>query len=104
MHLFRGQGAGRPIDELAARSDDDRWLAVVRGGELILVDDADGSERVVAGAEVHGMWPSFTQVAAFDRESRHLIYFRVVDGVRTVVIRDLAGTGTARSRFPARRC
>jgi hypothetical protein len=90
MHLFRGEGAGRPIDELAARSRDDRWLAVVRSGALIVVDDADGSEHVVPSAEVHGMWPYVTQVAAFDRESQHLIYFRAVDGARTVAMRDLA--------------
>ncbi|MEO7731494.1 MAG: hypothetical protein ABIY55_11015, partial [Kofleriaceae bacterium] len=85
-YLFRGGGDGQAIDELLSVSPDERWLVIARDGQLVLVDDAQGIERVIARAARAANHEAHRGVA-FDAESRHLAYLSA-DG--TVVIRDLA--------------
>ena len=85
-YVIRGEGAGQPIDGFVTSSPDDRWIAVLRDGKLVLIDDADGTEHIVPEADIldPGVAPRF------GGDSRHLLYFRIVDGARIPVIRDLS--------------
>ena len=88
-YLIRGAGDGIAIDGFVAASSDDRWLAVVRDGALVLIDDVSGHEQVLHGADVRGEWPNPRQVAAFDVNSTHVVYVSLVDGQSRVVVREL---------------
>jgi hypothetical protein len=46
-YLIRGGGEGIAIDGFVEASSDDRSLAVVRGGVLVLIDDVSGREQVL---------------------------------------------------------
>jgi hypothetical protein len=89
-YLIRGGGEGIAIDGFVAASSDDRWIAVVRGGVLVLIDDISGHEQVLPGADVRGELSTARQIAAFDVDNTHLSYARIVDGHGSVVIHDLA--------------
>ena len=50
LFLVLGGGMGTRIDALASRSPDGRWLAVVRGGKVLLVDAETGDFFELRGA------------------------------------------------------
>jgi hypothetical protein len=88
-YLFRGGGDGEAIDGWIARSPDDRWLLVLRGGALTLIDDATGTVSVVTDAEVPPYRHGLRGLATLDGESKRLAYVRRGTGSRVVVVRDL---------------
>jgi len=89
-YLIRGGGDGIAIDGFVEASHDDRWLAVVRDGALVLIDDASGREHVLAGADVRGEIATGRQIAAFDADSTHMVYATLVNGQSRLAIRELA--------------
>lgn len=92
-YLFRGGGAGEPIQELVAVSPDERFLAVMRstwdGDKLVLIDDTNGRETTITDADVRSDQRGRSRVAEFDADSKRLIYFRA-SSPGTIVIRELA--------------
>ncbi|MEO7729719.1 MAG: hypothetical protein ABIY55_02020 [Kofleriaceae bacterium] len=88
-YLFRGGGGGDTIDGLLARSRDDRWLAILRDGALVVIDDTSGTASVVSDADTQPGPRGIAGLVAFDDESRRLVYFRRSTARRVVVIRDL---------------
>jgi len=89
-YLVRGSGEGVALDAFAAASRDNRWLVVVRGGTLVLIDDVSGVERVLPDADVRGEASGSRAVAAFDSLDEHVVYARLVHGSSRVAIRALA--------------
>ncbi|MEO7729494.1 MAG: hypothetical protein ABIY55_00870 [Kofleriaceae bacterium] len=89
-YLIRGGGEGEAIDGYVARSRDDRWIVVLRGGHLVLIDDAQGTESILADAEVQAFEEEIIELAAFSDDSKRLIYLRAHSEVRTLVVRELA--------------
>jgi hypothetical protein len=51
LYLVLGGGDGTRIDAFVGQSDDGRWLAVVRGGKVELVDGQTGEVRELRGAD-----------------------------------------------------
>jgi hypothetical protein len=51
LYLVLGGGNGTPIDALASRSSDGRWLAIVRGKKVELVDAQSGDVFELRGAD-----------------------------------------------------
>jgi len=88
--VFRGGGPGEPIDALLATSQDDRWLAILRDDQLVLVDDARGTRSIIPDADVRPDRSGVSHLAAFDPESKRLLYLHRAGDARTVVLRDLA--------------
>ncbi|MEO7733085.1 MAG: hypothetical protein ABIY55_19135 [Kofleriaceae bacterium] len=86
-YLVRGGGEGQRIDEWITASGDDRWLAFLRDGALILLDDAGNRERTLVEPPVPTLRDHSHRVAVFDAASRHLAYVRSPNGI---VIRELA--------------
>ncbi|MBX3161350.1 MAG: hypothetical protein KF773_35635 [Deltaproteobacteria bacterium] len=93
--LFRGGGAGDPIDAFVTASVDERWIAVVRDRRFVLIDDAEHVEIEVPDVDVEPDREGYGRIATFDGRDRYLAFFRVVAGKRRVVVRELA-TGSER--------
>ena len=89
-YLFRGGGEGQALDGFLARSGDDRWIAVLRRGQLVVIDDVNGTESVVPDADVRPDPGGYHHVAVFDERSERLVFFHRVGDARQVVVRDLA--------------
>ncbi len=87
-------GREQAIDAVVTRSDDGRWLVVVRGGKLALHDAAAGTWLELPGAEAKddGVPVLRHRAASVDADGTRLVYFR---GGDRVVVRDLA-TGAER--------
>jgi hypothetical protein len=80
LYLVLGGGAGTPIDALASRSADGRWLAIVRGGKVELVDAQTGDAFALRGADAEPDGrPGAPHRAAMFAKNR-LLYIRHVDG------------------------
>lgn len=88
-YLFRGGGEGQALDAFLDSSRDDRWIAVLRGGQLVVIDDVKGTESVVSGADVRPDPGGYRHVAVFDQASERLVFFHRVGDARQVVVRDL---------------
>jgi hypothetical protein len=88
-YLFRGGGEGQALDAFLDSSRDGRWIAVLRGGQLVVIDDVQGTESVVSGADVRPDPAGFRHVAVFDAASERLVFFHRVGDARQVVVRDL---------------
>jgi len=88
-YLFRGGGDGQAIDDFVGASRDDRWIAVVRNGKLVLVDDVAGTETTIVDADTRPDQRGHARVASFDPSNKRLVYFRGVGGDAHVVVRDL---------------
>lgn len=99
-YVFRGGGDGEAIDAYIAGSPDERWLAVLRDEQLLLIDDVTGSETVIRDADVRRDDTGVGHLAAFDADSKRLIYFHRIHDVRRVVIRELAQGGERELEFP----
>lgn len=99
-YVFRGGGDGEAIDAYLAGSPDDRWLAVLRDDQLVVVDDAKGTETRVPDADVRRDDTGVEHLVEFDGDSKRLIYFRRVHDARRVVIRDLAQGSERELEFP----
>lgn len=74
-YLFRGGGRGTPVDAFVAASPDERWLAIRRDGQLLVVDDRTGRAVALRGADL-AAGRGVAASAEFDHDSRHVIYFR----------------------------
>jgi hypothetical protein len=85
-YLFRGGGAGQVFDELVAVSSDERWLVLLRAGELVLVDDLEGVERTLTRAVPRAWQRGAHRIAAIDGSSRYLVYAGMTG---RMIIRDL---------------
>ncbi len=99
-YVFRGGGDGEAIDAYIASSPDERWLAVLRDEQLIVIDDVKGTETLVRDADVRRDDTGVEHLAAFDGASKRLIYFRRVQDARRVVIRDLTRGSERDLEFP----
>lgn len=87
-------GREQAIDAVVAHSDDGRWLAVVRGGKLVLHDAAADTWLELPGADAKddGVPVLGHRAASIDGAGTRLVYFRSGD---RVVVRELA-TGAER--------
>jgi len=99
-YVFRGGGAGEEIEAYIASSPDERWLAVLRDEQLLIIDDVNGTETVVRDADLRRDRTGVSHVVAFDGDSQRVIYFRRVHDTRRVVIRELAQGSERELEFP----
>lgn len=88
-YFFRGGGEGQRIDDLVAASRDDRWLVVLRGGKLVVIDDTTGTEMTIPDADARPDQQGHGRAATFDSSSKRVVYFRPASNAAHVVIRDL---------------
>lgn len=80
LFLVLGGGMGTPIEALASRSADGRWLAVVRGGKVELVDAETGDFFELRGADAQSDGrPGAPHRAAMFAKDR-LLYIRRTGG------------------------
>lgn len=86
--VLGGAGEGEAVDVLVDWSLDDRWLAVVRGGKLALLDGARGTWTELAGADVRDDGVPLGPHRAASVAASRMTYFR---GDDTIVIRELPG-------------
>jgi hypothetical protein len=93
-YLIIGSGPGTRIDAFVSQSDDGRWVAVIRGGKLVLIDTTAHTELVVSGADTRddGDPYSVARAANISGDGTRMTYFRS----DRLVIRELA-TGRERS-------
>ena len=90
-YLVRGSGPGNAIETFMDASDDDRWIVVVRDRALHLIDDHDGSERVLADADLRAANGSYDRkTAGFTSDSAYVVYERGRDKQTSVVVHTLA--------------
>lgn len=83
LYLVIGGGEGARIDDLAAVSEDGRWLAIVRQKQLELVDSTTGEVFALAGADAAG-----DGTARF--AGNRLVYIRQRSTGNAVVVHDPA--------------
>ncbi len=88
-YLFRGGGPGQPLDGLVAHSRDGHALVLVRDDQLILVDDAAGTEVTLPDADTRPDQAGLARCASFDATGKRLVYFRTGQGGARVIVRDL---------------
>jgi len=99
-YVFRGGGAGEQIEALLATSPDERWLAVLRDDQLLVIDDANGTETVIRDADLRRDRIGVGHLASFTDDSQRLVYFHRVHDTRRVVIRELAQGSERELEFP----
>ena len=89
--LVLGGGEGTPIDYLVAQSEDGRWVAVIRGGELQLVDTTTGGYSVMAGADLKADGRPGMRHRAAVFAGNQLVFVRTADKANDrLVVLDLA--------------
>jgi hypothetical protein len=103
LYLVLGGGAGTPIDALASRSEDGRWVAIVREGKVELVDAQSGEVFALRGADAQPDGrPGAPHRAAMFAKNR-LLYIRHVDGKDdALVVHDPADHGERELRVSGR--
>ncbi len=100
-YLVRGGGPGIEIDRFVGASPDNRWLLVIRGQELLLVDDQRGEQFALPNADIraarrHGG----PETAVFDASSQRVVYFRPNGDGSHVVIRDIRSSTEREIEIP----
>jgi len=85
-YFIEGHGAGRPIDAFFGNSPDGRWVAVLEGGQLVLLDS-------IAGGRVNlsdrGPIASVRDPGSFGEEGRRFLFLRGDGPARSAQILDL---------------
>jgi hypothetical protein len=98
--LVLGSGSGEPIDELLAQDANGRYLVVVQGGSVQLVDAVGGARVSLSelGADVRRVRADYAEhrTLSFDASGRWLAYLRRQGNERLIVVRELA-TGAERT-------
>jgi len=102
LYLVLGGGGGTQIDALASRSADGRWLAIVRGGKVELVDAQSGDLFALRGADAQSDGrPGAPHRAAMFAKDR-LLYIRHTAGGDMLVVHDPADHGEREIAVPGR--
>lgn len=93
-YVIRGDGAGEEVTAFVASSPDGRWLAVLDGAALVLVDARSNQRWPLPDADVRrDPDGNAHRVAVFDAASARMVYLRRKGDHSRVVIRELiAGT------------
>jgi hypothetical protein len=90
LYLAIGGGPGTEIDALASRSEDERWLAVLRDKKLWLVDGETGAQTPLVDADIESdNRPGAPHRAAVFSGTK-LLYTRHRAGGDALVIHDVA--------------
>jgi hypothetical protein len=99
-YLVTGAGAGEKLDDYVASDKTGRYLAVLRGGKLVLIDTTSGKSTDLSalGADKTDDINPFGghRAASFDDAGRRMTYIRVRGGraptsqASVIVVRDLA--------------
>lgn len=93
-YLVLGGGAGEAIDHPVSRSLDDRWLAVVQAGALVLHDAARGLRWALADADLRDdgfrVESRDARAASIADNGARMTFLRRRGATDVVVIRDLA--------------
>lgn len=90
LYLVIGGGEGTVIEALVSRSDDDRWLAILRDGTLELVDVETGDVRAMVDADVESDERPGAPHRAATFVGERLLYIRNYADKDTLVVYDLA--------------
>lgn len=90
LYLVIGGGEGTVIEALVSRSDDDRWLAILRDGTLELVDVETGDVRAMVDADVESDERPGAPHRAATFVGERLLYIRHYADKDTLVVYDLA--------------
>lgn len=103
MYLVLGGGEGTPIDALASSSLDGRWLAIVRGGKVELIDGQSGDVRELPGADAQSDGrPGASHRAAVIGKDRLLYIRHDPSGDDKLVVHDLASHAEKEIAVPGR--
>ncbi|HWO25536.1 MAG TPA: hypothetical protein VNO30_42645 [Kofleriaceae bacterium] len=103
LYLVLGGGAGTQIEALAGASEDGRWLAIVRGGKVELVDAQTGEVTELRGADAQSDGrPGAPHRAAMFAKDRLLYIRHVPGGDDRIVVHDPKHHGEREITVPGR--
>jgi hypothetical protein len=89
-YLVRGGGLGIQLDRLVAASRSGRYVAFIKGEELVLFDAARGTIASLPKADVRGVRSRGGSAAlVFSTDGTRAVYFRRSDAGTSIVIREL---------------